>query len=279
METYTFCQPRNSNNKMNHKVIFISALLTVLVFGTATIKAQNHIPDINLKRDFMAQVKSIDEFTARFNGDESKPGLTTENAREENIISLFDFRMSHQGLSDADFKKSILDFASAAATWDGRLSTESAGTQAEARCRVKYAGKNYGISLIMKMEKTVKGKLRWTISEVKGLDKLGLYNEKRLTISPVDHETHFMSLQDIFQTNRQLTPAMRSADKEIDDISFFFGMCVGRAIDFISVDKLIFCFSDVPGYAFTVEEIGRQGTNSGWLITELRKTGNDKNNE
>ena len=69
---------------MNHKVIFISALLTVLVFGTAMIKAQNHIPDINLKRDFMAQVKSIDEFTARFNGDESKPGLTTENAREEN---------------------------------------------------------------------------------------------------------------------------------------------------------------------------------------------------
>lgn len=255
------------------RYIFTLLLPVLLLRIGGTADAQVAEVDINLKRDFQAQVKSIDEFMARFNGDESKPGIAgTADGRKENIISLFDFRMSHGGLSDDDFRKEILAFANAATAWDGRLSIASAGTRAEARCKVKHAGKYHHILLTMKMEKTKKGELRWAVDEVSGLGKLGLYDEKRLTISPVDHETHFMSLQDFFQTNHRLVPAMRSAGRKIDDLSFFFGLCVAKAIDFVQVDELKFRFDDVPGYTFTVEEIGRQGTNSGWLITEFERT-------
>ena len=259
------------------RYIFTLLLPLLLLRVSGTADAQVAEVDVNLKRDFQAQVKSIDEFMARFNGEESKPGIAgTADGRKENIISLFDFRMSHGGLSDAAFRKKVLAFADAATAWNGRLTITSAGTRAEARCKIKHAGKYHHIILTMKMDRTTKGELRWAVDEISGLEKLGLYDEKRLTISPVDHETHFMSLQDFFQANHRFTPSMRSAGRKIDELSFFFGLCVAKAIDFIQVDELKFRFTDIPGYTFTVEEIGRQGTNSGWLITEFEQT--DKNN-
>ncbi len=234
-------------------------------------KGQNSIPDMTTERDFAAQVKSIDEFLARFNGDESKPGLSSDSLRRDNILHLFDFNMSHAGLNKEQFLKQLQGFVDAAINWDGRLSIMSKGTYAEAKCRVKYKKKQYFVTLLLQREKTQKGGQKWAVTKVKGLSSLGLYNDKRLTISPVDHETHFMSLQDLFQANKQIVPSMRSNEVEIDELSFFFGLCVANAIEFELVDELKFHFTDLPNYAFVVEEKGRPGTNSGWLITSIKK--------
>lgn len=232
-----------------------------------------YLPDLTLDRDFAAQVKSMDEFAARFNGDETKPGLVSDStiSRRNNIISLFDFNMSHENLTDDEFKDLLSDFVNEAVSWEDRLSIANENAYAEAKCKVKYDKRNYQITLLMKREINVHGGNKWAIAGVKGLSALGLYSDKRLTISPVDHETHFMSLQDFFQANQKITPAMRSNSKEIDELSFFFGLCVAKAIEFIQVDDLKFHFMDVPNYVFVVEEIGRKGTNSGWLITQLKK--------
>ncbi|MBQ6063477.1 MAG: hypothetical protein IJK87_07575 [Prevotella sp.] len=242
-------------------------------------KGQNYIPDMTTERDFAAQVKSIDEFIARFNGDESKPDLSSDSLRRDNIINLFDFQMSHGGLDKESFKKLIQHFTASALNWKGKLSITGKGTYAEAKCKVKYKKKDYHITLIMKREKTQKGGQKWAIYRVKGLSTLGLYSDKRLTISPVDHETHFMSLQDFFQVNKQIVPSMRSNDVEIDELSFFFGLCVANAIEFAFVDELRFHFTDMPNYAFVVEEKGRPGTNSGWLITKVKRVGSESERE
>lgn len=257
--------------------MWIKTTLFALIACSIQAIGQTHLPDMTLEKDFVAQVKSIDEFIARFNGKETKPGLVSENNHRDNIISLFDFKMPHQGLDDNDFKQQILDFTKSALNWN--LSISAKGTVAEANSLVKYAGKQYTISILLKRDSTINGNNKWGIAGITGLEKLGLFDDKRVTISPVDHETHFMSLQDFFQSNRKLVPSLRSNDKEIDQMSFFFGLCVTKAIDFIRVDNLKIHFMDMPAFCFVIEEIGREGTNSGWLITKIVSTPSHKEKE
>lgn len=249
--------------------------MTLIALFACSIQAigQTHLPDMTLETDFAAQVKSIDEFIARFNGKEAKPGTPSDSTRNaENIISLFDFKMSHKGLDDTEFKKQIYDFVRVSLAWKEQLSLSGNETIAEANCLIKYEGKQHSITLLLKRDSTAKGNNKWGIEAVHGLEKLGLYDDKRVTISPVDHETHFMSLQDLFQSNRKFTPSLRANDRDIDQMSFFFGLCVAKAIDFLRVADLKFHFTGMPQYNFVVEEIGREGTNSGWLITKIIKT-------
>lgn len=271
------CKIRGYICTLNRKVIRMkrSIFTFVLIACFSHAMGQNRIADMTLDREFAAQVKSIDEFIARFNGDESHPEISSDSIRRDNIIALFDFQMSHKGLDDIVFKYQILDFAKSALSWGNKLSISSGNAYAEAICSIKYSGKQYHITLLMTLDKTSDGNLKWAICGVKGMASLGIYNDKRLTISPVEHETHFMSLQDLFQANQQYVPSMRSNDKEIDEMSFFFGLCVAKVIEFIQVDELKFHFVSIPKYAFVVEEIGRPGNNSGWLITQITEFKNE----
>lgn len=257
------------------QILLILALFACIMQA----KGQATLPDITIEEDFAAQVKSIDEFIARFNGEETKLGLHSDSLRKENIFHLFDFNMSHGGLNKEQFIQLIQGFVNASLKWNGHLSITSKGTYAEAKCRVKFKKKLYFVTLLMQREKTQKGGQKWAVTKVKGLASLGVYNDKRLTISPVDHETHFMSLQDLFQANKQIVPSMRSNEVEIDELSFFFGLCVANAIEFELVDELKFHFTDMPDYSFVVEEKGRPGTNSGWLITKIKKHNSSKDKD
>lgn len=252
---------------MNIRFIFF----VILILSANVIMGQNRILDMTLAKDFDAQVKSVDEFIARFNGEETKPGIASDSFRRDNLLALFDFNMPHKGLNKAEFKSSLTEFVRSVMSWNGKLSVASKGIVADAYCSIKYKSKTYHISLLLQREKTESGNQRWAIMNVKGLESLGLFNNKRATLSPVDHETHFMSLQDYFQSNRNLVSSLRSKDKDIDQLSFFFGMVVSKGIDFDKVDELKFYFFDVPNYVFRIEEIGRKGTNSGWLITDYVK--------
>lgn len=247
----------------------LGILLLMLYTYMLPAIGQNHVPDMTLERDFAAQVKSIDEFMARFNGVETNPEVKTDSLRRDNILALFDYDMPHNGLDDEAFRSLLTRFARTSINSGCKLSLDGHETYAEADCIVKYIGKEQHITLIMVREQTDKGTLRWAIAGLKGLEQMGLYDEKRMTISPVDHELHFMSLQDFFQENRDIVPSMRSVNKDIDELSMFFGLCLAKAIEFEFVNDLKFHFTAVPGFVFTVEEKGRRGINSGWLITRL----------
>ena len=150
----------------------------MIVLFACSIQAmgQSYISDPTLKKDFAAQVKSVDEFIARFNGKESKPGLNSKSKRRDNILSLFDFNMSHGGLNDADFKNLLSSFTKEVIDWKDSLSIASNGTIAEAICLFKYEGKEKEITLLLQREQTSKGNQRWALTGVKGMGSLGLYN-------------------------------------------------------------------------------------------------------
>lgn len=228
--------------------------------------------DVTVRYDYECQVKCIDEFMGRFNGNESKPDLFVDSLnRRDNILALFDTTMSYGGLSEAEFQSQVLRFVDTVLLWTGRLSITDSGVLAEAKCAVSYHNHNGYVTLFLKREKLESGNLRWAIKGVNGLYALGAYNDKTVVISPVDHELNFISLDDFFQVNQQITPSLRSTDTSIDELSMFFGLTVAGAIDFKMVEAVKMHFFDVPGYVFTVDNIVRQGTNSGWLITQLKE--------
>lgn len=256
-----------------------NVLFAFWIFTVPAI-AQTVLPDPTLEKDFAAQVKSVDEFMARFNGTESKPGVRTDSlSRRDNILSLFDFNIKREGMSFDEFKTKLTDFSNAVCSWNSRLELKDARAWAEVSCTASSNKKTYQITLIMHKESINKEKSRWGIAGVKGLKKAGLYNEKLATISPVDHEVHFMSLTDFYQANKQLAPSLRSKDKKIDEFSMFTGMVIAGGMKFVSVDEVKFHFLEVPGYAFVVEEIGRKGNNCGWLITNFHKLGDKEKEE
>ena len=86
----------------NKKYFFIISVF----FVSLTTNAQTVLPDMTLNDDFLAQVKSLEEFQNRFNGTEKKPGSVVGNdslSRVNNLISLFDFQIDKKGKSNLYF--------------------------------------------------------------------------------------------------------------------------------------------------------------------------------
>ena len=70
-----------------------------------------HIPDLSLSYDYASEVKSLDEFRARFNGEESKPGIYNDkNSRRANLLNLFDLNMDKGGLTKEQFINKLNNF-------------------------------------------------------------------------------------------------------------------------------------------------------------------------
>ena len=59
------------------------------LFQILTVSSQT-FPSQTLKQDFLSEVKSLEEFQARFNGTESKPDIANdENQRKNNLIKQY----------------------------------------------------------------------------------------------------------------------------------------------------------------------------------------------
>jgi hypothetical protein len=80
-----------------------------------------------------------------------------------------------------------------------------------------------------------------------------------------------MELQSIFKNDRQHSFGYRKNDYQLDQLSVLLTLIYDGQIDFLSVDETKFYFLNVPDYVFKVEEVGRRGSNAGWLITSFQK--------
>lgn len=242
------------------------------------VSAQS-FPDLIFENDFAAQVKSIDEFIQRFNGKESHPDLKGEN-RTLNLIALFDYKMSHEGLSDTAFKKKIMDFVQQVNANCSKIKLTDDDFYAEANITAKILGKSVSLSLILQSQSYNKDRVRWAIIGVRGLVKSGIIDTKQFYgISPVEHETHFMSIGDIFAHNSPEIFGYRGKDTKIDELSVFLTMAKLDKVRIVSVNELTMHCLEIPNYVFTVKEKGRSGQNSGWLISNVTKINENKKNE
>lgn len=245
---------------------------------TVDIVAQS-FPDMTLDKDFAAQVKSVDEFIQRFNGDELHPELKRED-RMFNILALFDYEMNHEGLSDSAFKKKVMDFVYQVNADGAKIKLTDDAFYAEADITVNISGKQTSLSIFLQSQTYNKDRIRWAIVGVHGLTQAGIIDTEHFYgISPVDHETHFMSIGDIFAHNVPEIIGYRGKDTKIDELSVFLTMAKLDKIRIVNVNELTMHCLEIPNYVFTINEKGRRGRNSGWLISKIIKINENEKNE
>ena len=248
-------------------------ILTVaIMFPYVSSNAQS-LPDTELKENFAAQVKSIDEFICRFNGSESHPSISdTVDNRMLNLIALFDYDIDHSGLSDEDFKDSLQYFVNRIVESNTMLSIKDSLLYAESSTIVLYKGNKKSIKLYLQCEEFYDNQLRWAIVGAKGLAEAGIIEtESYRQISPVEHELHFMSLDETLNLNSDSVMGYRGKDVKIDELSVLFALLMEEELKIDIVEKLtIYCF-EVPDFMFTINENVKRNQNSGWLISSITK--------
>lgn len=236
-------------------------------------------PDMILNKDFAAQVKSIDEFIQRFNGEESHPEVKADN-RMLNLIALSDYKMDHEELSDSLFKNKILEFVQTVETSNTKIKLTDSNIYAEVEIIVTLSGKTASLFLLLQSQTYNTDRVRWAIVGVRGLEEVGVIDTKHFYgISPVEHETHFMSIGDIFAHNAPEIMGYRGKDTKIDELSVFMTMAMLGIVRISSVKNLTMHCLDVPNYVFTINEEGRNGQNSGWLISSITRINENKKTE
>lgn len=240
-------------------------LLVLIILLAGNLSAQQL--DLSWQREFTEHVKSIDEFMKRFNGEEAYPGLdkSNENFRKINLFSLLDHQMKKE------FKQQALSFVEHILSSNVKLSYADTLWYAEAKCEITYKGKAKCITLFLRPERIKDNRFRWVFCGADGISGNLIDVNSKSAISPVEHEIHFMELQSIFKNDKQHVFGYRQIDYKIDQLSVFLTLMYAGQINFISVVETKFHFFNVPDFHFAVEEIGRRGSNAGWLITTFDK--------
>lgn len=238
-------------------------LLSILLAGN--LSAQQL--DLSWQREFTEHVKSIDEFMKRFNGEEAYPGLNKSDGSflKLNLFSLLDHQMKpNLKLQAQSFVKDIMESGV-------KLSYADTLWYAEAKCDITYKGKEKRITLFLRPERIKDERFRWVFCGADGINGNLIDVDGKSAISPVEHEIHFMELQSIFKNDKQHVFGYRQNGYKIDQLSVFLTLMYAGQINFSSVSETKFHFFNVPDYRFVVEEIGRRGSNAGWLITTFEK--------
>ena len=244
--------------------------LTVVLFST--VLYSQALMDLTLEERFKCQVKSLDEFLARLNGEESNPEITdTDYSRRDNIMALMDYQMSYNK-NDLLFRQQLINFINAVELYPSALRDTSSLLFAQAQCSIKYKGKECKVVLILHKEADKEGFQRWTIVGANGLLNNGMINEtKPKGISPVEHEIHFMGLTDIFKYHAADIMAYKGRNTNLDQLSVFLTLARQGLVSLLSVDKLTYHVLTIPNYVFTIDEIARIDYNSGWLISSFKE--------
>ena len=228
--------------------------------------------DEGLNHDFAAKVKSVDEFIARFNGIESNPMLSdTLDRHRRNLLALMDHQMFQNNLSNDEFNMYINQFITTVMKSSVELSIDDSLLVVIAIAKVSVNKQPFQLKWLMRREQE-RGQKRWVLLNVQGMKFNKLIDDRlRVLISPVEHEGHFVTLNEVFNLNRNAIYGVRGKDVEIDEITAMLQMIVDGKMSIEGIEQLVFYCLAVPNYVFTVEEFNRKGLNTGWLISKIEQ--------
>lgn len=231
------------------------------LMAQAPILGSDHIAN-------MMQVKQIEEFMARFNREETPIVMdsTTTHREMKMLALLFDSDVLEQRSGE------VVEFAETMLRDDVKLHFTDTTWIAIANCKVKYKKKQHDIVLYLRTEHIEGQMYKWVIMQAEG-DVLLLRPQKRsksYKISPTDNELYFMQLADI--TGVEPENILNYSDRhfKIDQTSVFFAFVASGQLEVEYVEKITYYFQ-TPHYDFSVNYYSREGTNSGWLISDFNK--------
>ena len=235
------------------------SLISVLCVCPLCI-GQTALPDSVWQTEFNFRVKQLDEFMARFNGEEAVDVNVADSLKRPlNLLYLFDRIQKVNAFIDTVISQR------------NTLYYEDGGWFAEVGCNCIYKGKKDTITLYLKPEKIEEFQYRWVVIGAKGklLQLIPAKRNRGLDILPNNHEVSFRALSKIAQlgSNNILNYAER--DYVPDGLSAFYALVYADALKIETTGQITYHFLEVPGYVFTVERFNRKGTNTGWLISRL----------
>lgn len=253
------------------------AIITALIF-VQNASAQISVHDSMLDTLFAYSVKSCDEFLSRFNGEETAPGISMDEAeyRERNILALFEKErlIEHQNKYTVDNQlfRDITAFIKYVCGKNIQIKLTDGDFFAAAYMKAKFQGKEKKICIALKYENTGNDIFRWAIAGASGLiENKMIDTAQNGSIRPVDHEVNFMQLKNVLNMPDGKVLNFRSNDTDIDQLSYLSALINTKQITFMQCDSVVFHCLSVKDYLFKVSKFNRKDYNTGWLISDFQK--------
>ncbi len=256
--------------------------LTVLYLLISALQGLGQISQYtNLDSDyFQMKVKSLDDFIGRFNYQQDPEGQplkyadSLKNKRILLISSLFD-RSLLKDNKDSTVRKTVSEF----------LNTVAGGTKpvlfdyfsplwyAEATCPALLNGKKARVTFMLRTVRNNKGDTRWEIYDARGSFIDFGDNNPEVFVGPAAHNLNFLDVSKTTQANPRNFINLLPHDFKPDCVSVITFLISSKALKLEPFNKVKFHVSQVPGFDFLIENLNREGPNSGWLITGVKRTG------
>ena len=241
---------------------------------SAPLSAQQLIPATHDQeknpefQNFAYQIKHIEDFMSRFNGETYVIDSTqSESWKRHNLLFLFDEDTYYANEKQADTLIQMqLDSVC-------RLDYTLSNWTATAECNVLYKGVKKTVFLTLKTEKIEDYIYKWVIIGAQG-DIFNLSPSKRnpgLRISPTDNEVGFVSLTHITSTEALNILNYTVKDYQPDELSVFYTLVYTKQLKVESVQEVVYDFYDIHGFDLRVRRHLEDKAHSGWLITNIRK--------
>lgn len=256
--------------------IRLSALIICFIVSLHNMTAYSMVPKIIIE----SQVHSLEQFFDRLNGKEIFPIIddTQNDKMKATRISLFDMDFRFKYSNRDSIISVVSEFLEDLDISGVKVNISDPENWMEVKCIFMDGDHKIPISLCLNFEEYKKDYWRWAISDIKDCDELLKDLEKPIPINPLEHEIHFMNFDQIFSTAKGASYRLKSSNKKIDPLSYFFGLLSSGKLQFKESGDIVFHSKKVPGWEFTVSEIYRlKSSNSGWMITSLKKTTNTSN--
>lgn len=255
------------------KILLIQICLWVSILGTF---AQKQYFDSLNRNQYLAKVKLMDEFFARFNGEEVRPNLTKKYAdRKSNILFLFDLS-KFKSKEDKKFKLAE-KFAKEVVDSNYCLRFESPEWYACVKCHGTLNGKQVSFQMRLVVEKRDTSNMyRWAIADVEG-DIFKTSKDrphKNLFIMPNEHEQFFSSIRKITSEAYRFVDDYMIDSYKSSALSVFATLVRNGALKIDYVNDLHFIFSKISNYTFIVKYFDRESENAGWLIDSVKSYDN-----
>jgi hypothetical protein len=261
----------------------LACLLIGCMVVAGKIRAQATAMNSNWERNFVFEVKHLDEFFERFDDEKNTmlrtyvqqkfPGIVIDRVSLVNGL----FNKTNAGLNASDqqhFSTQVTD-----SVHPVFLDFAGKDWYASTLCRFRYRGQPIDVKLVLKIQQVANGGMKWVIVSASSdlikpgtvPDRSGPVTNPSRFLNPMSHATDFMNLSDVFEETEYI--------KDYLDSSFYkkpWAMGILRAVQqkqlqFVHVKKISYYFFQIEGWTFSVHNFPRRTSNSGWLINRLVK--------